>query len=111
KKEPARHHIGDSRRCLRNNRRMNPDRRTSNSGSDLQFFCCMSKSSKYTPDKRTLALPISPGMIMIRNHCEGKTHSLSSLRILDQIIWSVLLAAEFVANFNHPSPRPSALYA
>src|SRR4051794_19530638 len=83
--ETARHHRGSRRRCLRNDGRMDAHRWTRNARSEAKFSRCGRDCANDAPDKWTLPLFSSPGMIVIRDQGEGKSGLLSPLGKLHEI--------------------------
>src|SRR5262245_34527390 len=103
KEEAARQQRGDSGGGLRNDGWMNTHRGAGDGGADFQSLGYLRESTQHGPDKRTLALPLDPRMIVIRDHGEIEARRFCALRALDQLARRLFLAAKFVADLKHLS--------
>src|SRR5207237_158074 len=70
------------------------------SSTDTKFARDLRDASNHGPHKRTLALPVCPGMIVVRNRSEGEPMFLSCARESDQFSRLKFFTRELIANLN-----------
>ncbi len=86
---------------------MHAHRRARHAGADAQALRGVRDAADHAPHERALPLPVDPGMVVVGDQPEAEPRVLGHRRVADQVVGTMLLARDLVADLHHGGPPPT----
>jgi hypothetical protein len=99
--EAPRHHRGDGRRSLGDDRRMDADHRARDACADTDLLRRLRDAAERCPDERALSLGVDPGVVVVGDEAVRKAGSLCDRCLAHKLVRRVVFGRECEAEFRH----------